>query len=329
MKRKHIPLSVLILCTGALNAPFGAAQDKPRLHLPVDCISAPSCLVQNYVDLDPSPQRSDAFCEAATYDGHSGTDIRVRNIAEMNTGVRVLAVAAGVVQRVRDGERDRLIETPTDREAVQGKQCGNGVVIDHGNGWSSQTCHLKMGSVNVAPGDRVEPGTPIGLMGLSGDTEFPHVHVTIRQGDTVIDPFSGKAVGEACEAPGAKSMWDPRQAKLLAERDSPLVEAGFTGGPVTGLQLRKSQAPALNPGGPVVFYASFKNLQKGDTITINVFERGTRNPVASHTTDPLESPKATYTAYAGRRSPGYEPGAYVADVILNRRGKTIFRREFN
>ena len=159
-----------------------AAAQQPSFSLPFDCATAPSCLLQNYVDLDPGPERNDPFCGAATYDGHKGTDIRVRDIPELETGIPVLAMADGTVLRVRDGEPEKMTETKADREAVKGRECGNGVVIDHGGGWTTQTCHLKKGSLAVKPGETVQRGTPIAQMGLSGDTAFPHVHVTIRNG---------------------------------------------------------------------------------------------------------------------------------------------------
>ena len=168
---------------------------QPAFSLPLDCATAPSCFLQNYVDLDPGPERRDPFCGEATFNGHKGTDIRVRNITELENGISVLAMADGTVLRTRDGMADRMTETKAHREAVKGQECGNGLVIDHGDGWTSQICHLKKGSVTVRRGDKVKRGTAIAQMGLSGDTAFPHVHVTIRQGKTIIDPMSGKQVG--------------------------------------------------------------------------------------------------------------------------------------
>ncbi len=319
----------IFIATGFLVAlVIPTAAQQPSFSLPIDCEKAPSCLLQNYVDLDTGPERSDPFCGAATYNGHKGTDIRVRDLSELETGVPVISIADGTVLRVRDGEPDRMIETQADRDAVKGKQCGNGAVIDHGGGWTSQFCHLKKGSLAVKPGDKIKRGDAIALMGLSGDTAFPHVHVTIRKGKTVIDPMTGKPAGASCGGVRAETLWRQQATKLLAEKDSPLINAGFVGGPVSGLQLRKSEAPKAVEGGPVVFYAQFKNLLKGDRVGIIVTERGSRKPVASHTTDPLDRPKATYTAYAGRRSPGYAPNAYAATIFIKREGETVFRRDY-
>ncbi|MEZ5722897.1 MAG: M23 family metallopeptidase [Paracoccaceae bacterium] len=100
----------------------------------------------------------------------------------------MLAAAPGEVRALRDGMPDLgLAGTPPD--LLDGQECGNGVLIDHGNGWETQYCHLRAGSVAVAEGDRVERGDRIGLVGYSGHTEFPHVHLGVRHDGAVIDPF--------------------------------------------------------------------------------------------------------------------------------------------
>jgi murein DD-endopeptidase MepM/ murein hydrolase activator NlpD len=94
---------------------------------------------------------------------------------------------------------------------------GNGVVIDHGNGWETQYCHLKQGSVQVVTGETVTTGTALGQIGQSGRAEFPHVHFAVRHEGAKIDPFAPEAT--ACGAagddlwasgPAASTRRDPR-----------------------------------------------------------------------------------------------------------------------
>jgi hypothetical protein len=59
---------------------------------------------------------------------------------------------------------------------------GNHVVIDHGNGEFSILGHLQHGSVAVEVGDRVEAKQPIARLGLSGNTDFLHVHYQVQDG---------------------------------------------------------------------------------------------------------------------------------------------------
>jgi hypothetical protein len=51
------------------------------------------------------------------------------------------------------------------KAAIAGKECGNGVLIEHEGGWRTQYCHMAKGSVRVKPGDQLTTGQPIGLVG--------------------------------------------------------------------------------------------------------------------------------------------------------------------
>jgi murein DD-endopeptidase MepM/ murein hydrolase activator NlpD len=135
----------------------------------------------------------DYACGAETYDGHEGTDIRLRTTAEIAKGVGVLASASGTVIGVRDGMADHLVRTDADREAVAAFECGNGVRIDHGEGWITQYCHMRKGSIVVKKGDEVKPGTKLGEVGYSGQAAFAHVHIQVTKDGKVIDPFLPEA----------------------------------------------------------------------------------------------------------------------------------------
>jgi murein DD-endopeptidase MepM/ murein hydrolase activator NlpD len=92
-------------------------------------------------------------------------------------------------------------------------ECGNGIRLDHGNGWTTWYCHLRRGSVMVAKGDPVTAGQPLALVGLSGQTTFPHLHFDLRRDGTAVDPFVGTAGGPSC-GPGERPLW---RADVLAE----------------------------------------------------------------------------------------------------------------
>ncbi len=175
-------VAMIVLAVLALPAAAGAI----TLELPVDCPDE-GCLVQNFVDHDPTRGHMDYACGAIAYDGHDGTDFRVPTRADM-TGAPVRAAAPGSVRAVRDGVADVPLGAPGAPD-VAGRECGNGVVIDHADGYSTQYCHLARGSVRVRPGVRVEAGAVLGTIGLSGKTEFPHVHFVVRRAGRIVDPF--------------------------------------------------------------------------------------------------------------------------------------------
>ena len=62
---------------------------------------------------------------------------------------------------------------------------GNFVIIDHPNGDFSLLGHLRQGSVEVAVGDTVKAGTPVGRCGNSGNTTEPHLHDQLQAGAAV------------------------------------------------------------------------------------------------------------------------------------------------
>src|SRR5262245_24798549 len=151
---RHMPITalfVLVLTSGPAVA--------LELGVPIACELGKDCFLQQYVDRDPGPGIKDYACGAVTYDGHKGTDIRVRTTADVQKHVAVLAAASGIVIGVRDGMRDHLVRTQEDRAAVADHECGNGVRIDHGDGWQTQYCHLRQASVRVNKGQQIAAGT--------------------------------------------------------------------------------------------------------------------------------------------------------------------------
>ncbi len=65
------------------------------------------------------------------------------------------------------------------------KDIGNFVLIDHQDGEYSLLVHMKLGSVVVKPGDRVQMGQAVGRIGFAGDSIFPHLHYSLMDGPEV------------------------------------------------------------------------------------------------------------------------------------------------
>ncbi|MBX9616728.1 MAG: M23 family metallopeptidase, partial [Caulobacteraceae bacterium] len=252
-------------------AALPAAQDGAGLRLPIACTPGHDCAVQNHVDHDPGPAVRDYRCGSRTYQDHNGTDFRLPDQAAADRGVDVLAAAPGVVLRIRDGVPDQSVRV-RGAAAVEGTECGNGLVIDHGNGLTTQYCHLASGSLAVQPGQTVAAGTVVGRVGLSGQTEYPHLHFTVRREATVIDPFQPGPARDCPaggpSAPGTAlpaSLWTPEAAALMPYRPREVLNAGFTASAVT---MEAIEAGGLAPaarGGPVLIaFVRALGLQAGD-----------------------------------------------------------------
>jgi hypothetical protein len=63
---------------------------------------------------------------------------------------------------------------------------GNCVIVDHGLGVQSLYAHLS--SIDVAPGDRVEKGQPLGRSGMTGLAGGDHLHFTMLVGGEQVSP---------------------------------------------------------------------------------------------------------------------------------------------
>lgn len=63
---------------------------------------------------------------------------------------------------------------------------GNEVIIDHGNGYESLYAH--MSKIKVKKGDLVDNSTIIGLIGITGHSTGPHLHLEIHKNGKAINP---------------------------------------------------------------------------------------------------------------------------------------------
>ena len=298
---------------------FVAPSASGELGLPIDCVLGKTCFVQQLPDMDLGPGVADPWCGQASYDGHDGTDIRLRSMLDEARGLAVIAVADGEVLRTRDGVPDKLVQSPEDADRIANIECGNGLVIDHGDGLEAQYCHLKMESLAVSPGDTVRKGDVLGEVGASGMTQFPHVHVTITKDGVEIDPSTGRALSDGC-ATGSQaapvSYWDAATAPLFTDRTDAIIGHGFTDAALDHEDLVIHGAPpAPSPDSPaIVGWAWMINLRAGDSIEL-VLTGPDGAVVAENVIPPLESSKATYSAYTGKRG-APEPGTYALAVTV-------------
>ncbi|MCE7795484.1 M23 family metallopeptidase [Sphingobium sufflavum] len=310
------------LLTGA--GPSASAPPPPSLDLPIACTPGKNCFVQQYFDHDPGPGAKDYRCGSRVYDGHDGVDIRLPSVAAQRRGVAVLASADGVVTGARDGVEDRILVTDADRAAIRGRECGNGVLVTHANGWQTQYCHMARGSIAVAKGQEVKAGAKLGLVGLSGDTQFPHVHLTVRQGAREVDPFAPDATPGRCAATGGRTLWSRAAAAALAYRTTEVINIGFADGPVDmdGIEAQGMRVPTA-ASGAIVVYGRAIGLRAGDRMQVAL--TGPDGAVLAENGTPITANKAQYMLFGGKRRPvaGWPKGRYGARVTVTRGGSAV------
>lgn len=304
--------------------------DAPRLALPIACKIGATCEIQNYVDRDPGPGVQDYTCGQRSYQAHGGIDFRIRDMAAQRAGVAVLAAAPGKVARLRDGVED--ISVRTAGVDVSNKECGNGVVVDHGNGWETQYCHLARGSIIVKAGDPVITGQPLAKVGLSGNTEYPHLHLTVRHNGTTIDPFA-PSPGATCNpaTASASGLWDRATGEMLRYQAGAVLNGGFAAGPISAEAVEAGGIAAPTVDSPMMIaYVRAIGLKAGDVQDIVV--KGPNGEVLAQSRLPsLDRDKAQYLVYAGKKRPaaGWSRGVYTARYTVVRGGSTAVEREYH
>lgn len=255
-----------------------------------------------------------------TYDGHKGVDIALRDLKAMEEGVDVLAAAPGKVLRTRDGMADvSAREAP---EVSRGRECGNGVVVDHGGGLEAQYCHMRRGSVVVRRGDTVAAGQPLGRVGMSGSSEYPHLHVTLRYRGEVVDPFVGAGEPSGCGV-GAAPLWKPETLAALAYAPGVVYNFGAAAAMVPAEAVRRGEhrLRTLPADAPLlaVWFEAF-GVRTGDTVEI-ALDSPEGRPLVRHRGVIQRDQIRIFRIAARKRGPEpWRAGRYAARIALAPKG---------
>ena len=295
-----------------------------ELEQPLACVFGTDCWIQQYADHDPGPAAVDYTCGVATYNAHDGTDFRVRDTTQ---NVYVIAAAAGKVVGMRDGMDDHLINSAEEIAALGNRECGNGVVVDNSDGWQTQYCHMRKGSVAVKKGDVVEVGKQLGLVGFSGAAAFPHVHLSVRHSGIKIDPFTGPNAADCHEA--ANSMWSAKAKVALAYHPTDVISFSFDSQKFELSELLAGQQGRQEPNtqwNTLVTNAVVINAQMLDEITLVV--SGPSGEIARNIQKP-DRGKAQFYIYAGKKFSGLQVGDYKALLIIRRGGNVIIEKSIS
>jgi hypothetical protein len=219
---------------------------------------------------------------------------------------------------VRDGVEDRALTDEASRRAVAGRECGNGVVIEHGAGWQTQYCHMKRGSLRVKEGDHITSEQALGKVGLSGKTELPHLHLTVRHQKNVVDPFTGQPMTAGCGIEG-KPLW--RADAQVVYEEIALYNAGIAGGPPNVEMIRSGHADSLTPNGQssaLVLWVDIMGVEAGDQIQFRLI--GPDSKLVFENEQRVDRRQARRFVYSGKKRQGafWLAGTYTGHVTLKR-----------
>ncbi|MEM6810871.1 MAG: M23 family metallopeptidase [Pseudomonadota bacterium] len=320
-------LAPIYACAQEIHSPI-QIKDPIRFGLPIDCTLNEDCWIVNYVDYgDGDNLQTDPACLARTYDTHKGTDFAILDEAALNNGVDVIAPMDGTILRVRDGEEDSW---KSDQELTdiqeQRKECGNAIMIDHGDGLQTVYCHLKKNSISVRRNQSVKKGDAIGKVGLSGFTEFPHLHFGIINNGDILDPFTAKSNNERCGL-NKKSLWNK---ELNIAYEPFIIQASGFSDTVPELDRIEKNAFSKNEISSqtekLTFWALLLGVREGDKISLKIHDASGR--VFAEQEIIQDKTRARQFYFIGknlvRKSPLKE-GAYTGTVSLSRGEERDFK----
>jgi murein DD-endopeptidase MepM/ murein hydrolase activator NlpD/ribosomal protein L27 len=236
-------------CAGTAPCPAAVLQ----FAWPMPGADADDWVINNYVDLDPGGGILDFAGGAKSYDGHRGIDIDVPTFRSMDNNFPILAVAQGVVLALEDGNFDR-------NTSCAGSW--NFVTVGHPNGWQTIYGHLKRNSVVVNVGDIVNAGTVLGVVGSSGCSTAPHLHLETKdQNGATVEPF-------------ALGMWlnPPVYNTPIGFMDATLYASAITNANM--IKDPPPNATIVAPGGTLGTGLSMGGGRAGDAINLRITKGG-------------------------------------------------------
>lgn len=330
--------AILTLPTGTVGAqgaaePLVSFKRTPTFGLPIDCTPNQDCWIMNYVDIGPDDgKQTDPACLSRTYDGHKGTDFAITDEVAMKRGVNVLAARDGTIKRTRDAEPDKWA-TKQELKQIEAdrKECGNAILIDHGSGLQSIYCHLKQGSIVVEADQEVKRGDVVGQVGLSGLTEFPHLHFGILWEGAIVDPFTGQNNTGQCRI-RKRVLWDKNLGNNDSEDENLVLEyqplviqnIGFSNIVPNFKKIeRDASTPKTIPLASDVFtfWVTLLGVQKDDKIKLEI--KDPNGKIFTNQEITQEKTRARQFYFSGRRLTQIKlsEGVYTGTIKVSRTDK--------
>lgn len=201
--------SVMLACASAASA---TPSEDAGFSWPISCVPGVDCTGTHFRIGYPDVNGTGLSyaCGRPGYLGHQGTDIVVSSVEQ---GVHALAAADGIVRWVADGHFDHCpndMERDCDEQQKSilplgkgkggtiGFNAGNFVMIEHtlgGTRYLTLYAHLRKGSLQVAPGQKIVRGQYLGDVASSGNAQIPHLHFGVYKAEGAmfrpVDPWKG------------------------------------------------------------------------------------------------------------------------------------------
>jgi len=253
-------------------------------------------VINNYVD-GPAPGPQDYTGGTRTYDGHQGVDIDISTFRNMDAGVNVLSVGSGKVIAIEESQPDRNTACVSSNWNYVTIAAPGGLTLTYG--------HLKTASVVVSVGDTVKAGDVLGLVGSSGCSTQPHLHLeAYDSAGSLIDPF-------------ARGLWQQPPSYLVPLKIMDLVVNDFFFSSLDSLKDPAPNIAELRPPYELTAALSVGGGTVGDTPGLRlVLPNGT---VFDELQFPFDSGPLGHSYWYWTRGLGSEPttGTWRVEALAN------------
>jgi murein DD-endopeptidase len=131
---------------------------------------------------------------------------------------------------------------------------------------------MRKGSITVARGDRITVGTVLGLVGLSGKTEFPHLHFQVHKDKDIVDPFVGLTRSKPCGV-SRQPLWKPGTLSHLPYQEPVVIGVGFgTAPPPKGAGVAEGTGESVlsRNSGKFLLWAEIYRVKASDTLVVTI-----------------------------------------------------------
>lgn len=292
-----------------------------EFYFPAACQIMGNCWITNHVDLDDRIGRvQDYMCSDKATDNNKSTHISLAGRAFIERTVPVLAAADGRIAEAVNGYPDYPVP-------VQGETfCGNRVLITHADGWETSYCHLKLDSITVRQGQIVKAGQQIGMIGMSGQTDWPRLSFATTRNGMVFDPFSGRTSIEGCSkdisplwAGNLNPAYEPASVSNAGFTIGDISNGDILNGTAQNATIIRKETPRLS------FWALMMNLRKGDDISLTIHTPDGR--VLSEIKETVKEDSLQYPIYLSKSRGGFlwDAGQYQGIITITRniRGNNV------
>jgi hypothetical protein len=165
----------------------------------------------------------------------------------------------------------------------------------------------------------VAAGTVLGHIGLSGQTQFPHLHLSVRENGNVIDPFDPDGL-ISCGAPSGDTLWSDD----ITMPPGGVISSGFAPAVPEYEDIKAGTAGAevIAADEPLVIWGYLFGGRAGDTLHLRI--HGPEGHVMDESTA-LEKTQSQLFRAVGRRAPGagWKSGTYTGEIQMIRDGVVL------